>query len=90
MTEKKKNSLWDNKLSLSLLSLLMALFLWLYVTGTDGVEVTREYRNVKVQFIGVEELQESSGLIVTDQDVNTVDLTLSGLRRTLGKISRRI
>ena len=48
MTEKKKNSLWDNKLSLSLLSLLMALFLWLYVTGTDGVEVTREYRNVKV------------------------------------------
>ena len=89
MTEKKKNSLWDNKLSLSLLSLLMALFLWLYVTGTDGVEVTREYRNVKVQFIGVEELQESSGLIVTDQDVNTVDLTLSGLRRTLGKISEK-
>ena len=89
MTENKSKSIWDNQYVLIVVSILGALLLWLYVTGTDGVETTREFRNVKVIFEGAEELQESSGLIVTGQDSNTVDLTLSGLRRTLGKLSEK-
>ncbi len=87
---KRKNvrSITDSKIFWMVVSLLASMVLWLYVTGTEGVEIKKTFSGVKVEFVGEDELRESSGLIVTEQDNTTVDLTLSGLRRDIGKLSR--
>lgn len=89
MTENKNKSILENNTVCIVLSLLIAVLLWIYVTGTEGVTVEKEFRGVKVIFTGTEELTEANGLMVTGSDVNTVNLTLSGLRRDIARISEK-
>ncbi|MBE6969621.1 MAG: hypothetical protein E7442_05830 [Ruminococcaceae bacterium] len=70
-----------------LVSLFASLILWLYVTNTEGIPTEKTFHDVKIEFLGENELHESSGLMVTEQDITDVDLTLSGLRRDLGKLN---
>jgi len=86
MNERRK-TITDSKLFWFIVSLLAALILWLYVTNTEGIPTEKTFHGVKVEFLGEDELHESSGLIVTGQDCSTVDLTLSGLRRDIGKLN---
>ena len=69
------------------ISLLIAIFLWTYVTTTEGVEVTETFSNIPIEFVGADSLRESSGLIVTESDRTSVNLTLSATRRVLNKLS---
>lgn len=69
------------------ISVLIAILLWTYVTTTEGVEVTETFSNIPIEFLGAESLRESSGLIVTEQDRTSVNLTLSATRRVLNKLS---
>ena len=69
------------------LSLLIAILLWTYVTTTEGVEVTETFSNIPIEFLGADSLRESSGLIVTERDRSSVNLTLSATRRVLNKLS---
>lgn len=69
------------------MSVLISFFLWMYVTSTEGVESEKTIRGVKVVFAGEESLRESSGLVVTEQDSTSVDVTLSGTRRVLSKLT---
>ena len=89
MTEKKFKSILESKSVSLLLSLLIAVLLWLYVTGTEGVTTEKDFRGVKVIYKGTEELSESSGLMVTGADVSTVDLTFTGLRRDIAHLSEK-
>ncbi len=68
-------------------SLLAAVILWLYVTTTEGVEREMMLSGVKIEFTGAESLRESSGLIVTEQDRTSVNITVKGSRRVLSKIN---
>jgi len=86
MNERFK-TITDSKAFWFIVSLFGALILWLYVTNTEGIPTEKTFNDVKIQFIGENELHESSGLIVTEQDITSVDLTLSGLRRDIGKIN---
>lgn len=69
------------------ISLLAAFFLWTYVTSTEGVEIEKTLNGVKVEFLGADALRESNGLIVTEQDCTSVNLTLSGVRRVINKLN---
>ncbi len=89
MTEKKFKSILESKPFSLILSLAIALLMWLYVTGTEGVTIEKEFRGVKVNYKGSEELSESSGLMVTGTDVSTVNLTLTGLRRDIAQLSEK-
>ncbi len=89
MTEKNFKSILESKAVMVVLSLAIALVLWLYVTGTEGVTVEKEFRNIKVNYTGTEELAESSGLLVTGSDVDTINLTVTGLRRDIAQLSDR-
>ncbi len=76
----------DSKVFWAVVSLVAAAMLWLYVTSTEGVVATKNLSNVRIEFLGAEALRESSDLIVTEQDVSAVDLTVSGTRRVIGKL----
>ena len=85
--KKTGNAILNSKIFWIVVSVLIAFFLWLYVTSTDGVETEKTFNGVKVEFIGADTLRESSGLIVTEQDCTTVNLVLSGTRRVLSKLT---
>ena len=70
-----------------LVSLLAAFLLWMYVTSTEGVQIDKTFSGVKVVFAGEEALREASGLVITEQDSTTVDLTLSGTRRVISRLT---
>lgn len=68
-------------------SFIVAVNLWVYVSTTEGVEGEKTLSGVKVEFLGADALRESSGLIVTEQDRTSVNLTVKAARRVLGKLS---
>ncbi len=84
---KNTNRILDSKGFWMVFSLLAAILLWTYVTSTEGVEVEKVFSNVKIVFSGAEALRESSGLIVTEQDISSVDLTLKATRRVITKLN---
>ena len=84
---KKKTSVFDSRGFWMVLSLLVAIMLWLYVTTTEGVEREMTLSGVKIEFTGAEAMRESSGLIVTEQDRTSVNLTVRAPRRVLSKLS---
>lgn len=77
----------DSRVFWMILSLLAASLLWMYVTTTEGVEVEKTLTGVKIEFLGADAMRASSDLIVTEQDRTTVNLTLSGTRRVLSKLT---
>lgn len=83
----RTKTITESKVFWFAVSLFASLILWLYVTNTEGIPTEKTFHDVKVLFNGEEELHESSGLIVTELDHTTIDLTLSGLRRDIGKIN---
>ncbi len=79
--------IFQNRITWMILSLAAAIMLWAYVTSTEGVEAQKTLTNVPVEFIGADALRESSGLVVTEQDRTSVNLTVSATRRVLNKIN---
>lgn len=77
----------DSHVFWMILSLLAASLLWLYVTTTEGVEVEKTLTGVKIEFLGADAMRTSSDLIVTEQDRTSVNLTISGKRRVLSKLT---
>ena len=86
-TGKKSSRILDRRGFWMAVSLLAAVILWLYVTTTEGVEREMMLSGVKIEFTGAESLRESSGLIVTEQDRTSVNITVKGSRRVLSKIN---
>ena len=77
----------DNRGFWMVVSLIVAVILWLYVNSTEGVEVEKVLSGVKIEFVGADALRESSGLIVTEKDRDSVNLTIKGTRRVIGNLS---
>lgn len=87
MKNKTLQRLRDSRTFLMILSLVAAVILWLFVNSTEGVEGDKVLSGVKIEFLGADALRESSGLIITEQDRDTVNLTVKGTRRVLSKLS---
>ena len=77
----------DSRLFWMIVSLFAAILLWVYVTTTEGVTAEKTITNVPVEFVGADSLRESGGLVVTEQDRSSVNLTLSATRRVLNKLN---
>lgn len=85
--ERKNNRIYDSRGFWIVVSLIVAFILWLHVNTTESVEGEKTLSGVKIEFLGADTLRESSGLIVTEQDRSTVNLTVKAARRVLGKLS---
>ena len=86
-TANKKRSIFDSRGFWMVFSFITALLLWLYVTTTEGVEREMTLSGVKIEFTGADAMRESSGLVVTEQDRNSLNLTVRATRRVLAKLS---
>ncbi|MDO4750410.1 MAG: CdaR family protein [Eubacteriales bacterium] len=81
------NRILDKKVNRVIASVLASIALWVYVSTTEGVEKEETFYGVQVNFVNAEEVRESSGLIVTSQDIQSVDLTLSGPMRQITRLT---
>ena len=65
-------------------SLLISITLWLYVSSVDKEVITQPFRGVKVELVGENLLKDSKNMVVTDMDTSTVTVVLEGPRRIIG------
>lgn len=75
-----------NKLLAALLSLAIAVGIWLYVVTVVSPNSDKHYYNIPV-VMQSEVLLQERGLMITDTDTNMVDLHLEGSRVDLNKLS---
>ena len=64
-----------------IVALLASFAMWIYVISVSTDEITQPFRNVTVEFVGIENLRDSKNLIITDLDTSTVTVTVTGPRR---------
>ena len=81
---KSKNPLrriFDSRVFWAVVSLLASFAIWIYVTSADSSDFRQTFRNVRVELVGEDTLRASRNLVVTDLDVGSVTVVISGPRR---------
>ncbi len=81
------NKIFNSKIFWFICSLLIAVFLWLYVVRVENPDDTITLYGVSVEFIGADDILADRGLIVTQESNMTVTLRLSGRRTDLSKLT---
>ena len=76
----------ESRLFWAAMSLLASLAIWVYVTSADSSDFRQTYRNVRVQIVGEDTLRTSRNLVVTDLDVSSVTVVISGPRRIVNPL----
>ena len=83
---KKMRKILDSKLFWLIVSFLVSFSVWVYVTSVETVESTKVFRNVQVEIIGEETLEDMRGMVVTDLDTPTVTVEIRGQRRIVNAL----
>ena len=87
----KKKSLmkkiYDSKAFWIVISLLVSISIWIYVTDIDKEEHNQTFYGVRVELEGENILKDSRNLVITDLDTNTVNVNITGPRRVVGSLS---
>jgi len=84
--EKNKERITSNKALRVLISVLVAVFIWVYVDDTNGYIVTIDAKNVPVEFVGETTTLADKGLMLLEDTERTVNLELSGTKKALMKL----
>lgn len=79
-------SLYNNKIFWMVVSLLVSLAIWVYITSVDSDEYKRSFPGVRVEITGEDVLRQSKGLVITDLDTNSITVQLIGPRRIIGSL----
>ena len=78
----------NNKKFNIVLSLIIAVGLWAYVIGETNPTDTRTFRDIPITFVNGEVLANSN-LAVLEASADTMNVTLSGTRSNINKISEK-
>ncbi|MCD7845902.1 MAG: hypothetical protein LUG57_08675 [Oscillospiraceae bacterium] len=86
-TNKKTGGLRGSNIFWAILSLLIAVVVWVYYTSNYSSAITRTFYGVEVTYTGEDTMRDSLSLIISEEENTTVAVTLSGSRRELGKLT---
>jgi len=78
--------IYNSRIFWMLVSLLISIFLWTYITEQDTSTVTKVISGVEVQFSGEDELR-NNGLAIANVDSQYVDVTVRGTRSIIRKLN---
>lgn len=79
-------AVYNSKYFWIVVSLLISVLLWVYVTNEDQTSSTDTYRGIPVYFVNEERL-EDRGLIIAEQDYSSITATITGSRREMTKFN---
>lgn len=82
---KKMRKITDSKLFWWIVSFLLSLSIWIYVTSVETVEATKTFQ-VRVELVGEDTILNMWNLVVTDVDTNIVTLEIRGPRRVINAL----
>lgn len=71
-----------------IVSLLVAIVLWLYVDNSQGNKMTETFADIPIEFIGAEDTLPNRGLMLAEGQGATLDVTLSGPRTVISGLRR--
>ena len=74
------------KIPYIIFSVVVSFVLWLYVAYVDNPEATVDFYGIKIEFTGADLLRDN-GLVVTDVDTNSLNISLTGRRNTVTRLS---
>lgn len=77
----------DSRIFVAIVSLIISMTLWVYVTSVENDEYKLTIRGVPVELVGTGILEDSKGMVVTDLSTNTVNVEIVGPRRAVAKLS---
>lgn len=77
-----------NKILYIIISLLVAIVLWLYVDDSQGNKTTQEFTDIPIEFIGAEDTLPNRGLMLSGGQDATLNVTLSGPRQVISSLKR--
>ena len=80
------NKLGNSRVLWIVVSVVLALLSWVYVTMNEGDDYRYTFDNVSVVFSGEDAMREAQGLIVTEKTRDKVSVTLKGSRREISKL----
>ena len=83
----RSRGILDSRIFWLILCLCASLVIWLYYTSNYGISKTQTYYGVEVTFTGQDAMRDTLNLVVSEQDTTRVNVTLSGTRRELAKIT---
>ena len=78
--------LFDSRIFWVIIALLASLSIWIYVTSADASDFRQTFRNVRVELIGEDTLRSSRNLVVTDLDISSVTVVITGPRRVVSPL----
>lgn len=77
-----------NKILYLVLSLLIAILLWLYVDKEQDNTIPQSFTNIPIEFIGAEDTLPNRNLILTSGEDATLDLRISGPRLLISNLNK--
>ncbi|MCD8007864.1 MAG: hypothetical protein LUF68_02835 [Clostridiales bacterium] len=86
-TNKKRGGLRNSNAFWIVVSLVIAVIVWVYYTSNYSSAITRTFYGVEVTYSGEDTMRDSLSLIISEEENTTVTVTLSGSRRELGKLT---
>lgn len=88
MKEKKRISkIYNSKIFWAIISLILSLIIWSYVSSVDGSSMEKTFSGIEVQFKGESNLLSQRGLAITNVETSSVTVRVRGSRADIGKIS---
>ena len=84
--KQKQNHSTLHTVLLAVFSLICSLLIWVYVTDSNSADIEKDFPGVKVVFEGENTMRESRGLIISENDTNSVRVSLVGNRRTISAL----
>lgn len=86
--QEKTRKIIDNRVFWAALSLVLSLFIWIYYSANYATEMTTTFYGVEVVYTGRDAMRSSLNLIVSHEETTSVNVTLTGSRRDISRMSR--
>lgn len=83
----KIRKLYDSRAFWVIVSLIISLVIWVYVSSVETEEFKQTFRGVRVELVGETLLRDSKNLVITDMDTSTVTLEVIGPRRIVAALN---
>lgn len=84
---KPQNKPFVSKILWAAVSLLLALLVWVYYVSNYGEQITKTFSGVEVVFSGEATMRDQLSLIITQQDVTSVSVTIMGSKRDILRLT---
>ncbi|WP_034327742.1 CdaR family protein [Alkaliphilus transvaalensis] len=81
------NNFFNRNTTAKIMSILFALIMWTYVMGEINPVMSREFTNVQVQILNIEELKQQ-GLVIVGEVNDNIRVTVRGRRDEVFKLSK--